>query len=38
MKIRFTKNPDNDFDASTYILVACILLTILVGAVKIIFF
>ena len=38
MKIWFTKNPDYDFDASTYILVGCILLTILLGAVKIIFF
>jgi hypothetical protein len=38
MKIRYTKDSNYDFDASTYILVGCILLVILLGALKIVFF
>jgi hypothetical protein len=38
MKQKPAKDGNYDFDASTYLLVACILLAILLGAVKIIFF
>ena len=38
MKQKPVKDSNYDFDASTYILVGCILLVILLGALKIVFF
>ncbi len=38
MKAKFTNSTDNNSDITTYILVACIVVTILLGALKIIFF
>ena len=38
MKIKFTNSINHDADVTTYILVGCIVVTILLGALKIIFF